>query len=147
MEQQTYRMTRPGNIDTNPPPASSVLEPSFLLPPTQGPPLHSLPRLLPRDRFPPHHCTAATAQVVSTKAGTATEEDFITAREITSNVGPSKWSADDVHHIEPIQVMVRSEVDQPRKPAFILKFPHFESDIPETTAQGYAPDTVGVPTW
>lgn len=74
--------------------------------------------------------------------------DYNTAGEIATNVGPNEWTAEDIQHIKPYSVVVRSEVDQLRQPAFIVTLPHFEADIAGyAAAQGYAPVTTGGPAW
>lgn len=74
--------------------------------------------------------------------------DYGTAGEISTNVGPNEFSTEDIQHIEPYHVVVRSEADGYRQSAFIVKLPNFEADIPGyPAAQGYAPATTGGPAW
>lgn len=74
--------------------------------------------------------------------------DYSTAGEISTAVGPNEFSTEDIQHIEPYHVVVRSEVDGYRQPAFITKLPNFEADIAGyPAAQGYAPVTTGGATW
>lgn len=76
------------------------------------------------------------------------QTDVNTASEVAANVGANEWSTEDIQHIEPYHVVVRSEVAQRRQPAFIVRLPNFEADMASyAAAQGYAPDTTGVPTW
>lgn len=64
------------------------------------------------------------------------------------SVGPNEFSAEDIQHIEPYHVVVRSEVEGYRQPAFITKLPNFEADIAGyRAAQGDAPVTTGGATW
>ncbi|MDJ0459926.1 hypothetical protein PUN71_022215 [Arthrobacter sp. NQ7] len=57
--------------------------------------------------------------------------------------GPNEFSAED---IEPYHVVVRSEVEGYRQPAFITKLPNFEADIAGyPAAQSYV--TTGGATW
>ena len=64
--------------------------------------------------------------------------DVSTAKEIADNVGTGDWSTEDILNIEPYHVVVRSEVDQRRMPAFLVKLPNFEANIPGyPAAQGW----------
>lgn len=75
------------------------------------------------------------------------QNDVTTAAEVAANVG-GDWSTEDIQHIEPFQVVVRSEVEQRRQPAFIVKLPNFEADMANyPAAQGYAPAASGGPAW
>ncbi|WP_237740792.1 type IV secretory system conjugative DNA transfer family protein [Crystallibacter crystallopoietes] len=68
------------------------------------------------------------------------QNDPTTAREIADNVATGgDWSAEDIQHLEPFTVVVRSQVDQRRQSAFIVKLPNFEADMAGyPAAQGYA---------
>ena len=55
--------------------------------------------------------------------------DVATAKEVSDNVGTGDWSTEDILNIEPYHVVLRSEVDYRRMPAFIVKLPNFEADI------------------
>lgn len=75
------------------------------------------------------------------------QNDVNTAAEVAANVG-GDWSAEDIQHIEPFHVVVRSEVDQRRQSSFIVGLPNFEADIASyPAAQGYAIATTGGPAW
>ena len=70
--------------------------------------------------------------------------DYGTAGEISTSVGPNEFSTEDIQHIEPYHVVVRSEVDGYRQSPFIVKLPNFEADIAGyPAAQGYEPATTG----
>lgn len=70
--------------------------------------------------------------------------DYGTAGEISTSVGPNEFSTQDIQHIEPYHVVVRSEVEGYRQSPFIVKLPNFEADIAGyPAAQGYAPATTG----
>lgn len=59
------------------------------------------------------------------------QNDVGTANEIAANVGNGNdaWAMEDIMHIEPYHVVVRSEVDQRRMPAFIVQLPNFEANM------------------
>jgi hypothetical protein len=40
-----------------------------------------------------------------------------------------EWSQDDIQHLEPYHVLVRSHVEQRRQSAFIVKLPNYEADM------------------
>ena len=64
------------------------------------------------------------------------------------SVRPNEFNTEDIQHIEPYHVVVRSEVEGYLQPAFIVKLPNFEADIHAyPAAQGYAPITTGGPAW
>ncbi|MCC3292985.1 type IV secretory system conjugative DNA transfer family protein [Arthrobacter sp. zg-Y1110] len=67
------------------------------------------------------------------------QTDVTTATEVAANVGSNgEWSTEDIQHLEPYHVVVRSEVDQRRQSAFIVKLPNFEADMDSyAAAQGY----------
>ncbi|MCC3299335.1 type IV secretory system conjugative DNA transfer family protein [Arthrobacter caoxuetaonis] len=67
------------------------------------------------------------------------QTDVTTATEVAANVGShGEWSTEDIQHLEPYHVVVRSEVDQRRQSAFIVKLPNFEADMAAYPAvQGY----------
>lgn len=63
--------------------------------------------------------------------------DAATAREVAGAMG-EEWTQDDIQHLEPFHVLVRSHVEQRRQSAFIVKLPNFEADMPGyPAAQGY----------
>ncbi|GAA1114016.1 type IV secretory system conjugative DNA transfer family protein [Arthrobacter flavus] len=68
------------------------------------------------------------------------QSDVSTSVEVAANMGSvAEWTQDDVQHLEPYHVLVRSHVGQRRQSAFIVKLPNHEADMssyPE--AQGYA---------
>lgn len=55
--------------------------------------------------------------------------DVATAKEVADNVGTGDWITEDILNIEPYHVVLRSEVDYRRMPAFVVKLPNFEADI------------------
>ncbi|MCU6481920.1 type IV secretory system conjugative DNA transfer family protein [Arthrobacter sp. A2-55] len=67
------------------------------------------------------------------------QTDVNTAVEVAANVGSGgDWSAEDIQHLEPYHVVVRSHVAQRRQPGFIVKLPNFEKDMATyPAAQGY----------
>lgn len=63
--------------------------------------------------------------------------DATTAREVAGAMG-EEWTQDDIQHLEPFHVLVRSHVEQRRQSAFIVKLPNYEADMPGYPAtQGY----------
>lgn len=70
--------------------------------------------------------------------------DVSTAAEVAANVGSGNdWTTEDIQHLEPFHVVVRSEVDQRRQPAFVVKLPNFEADMYNYPAlQGYTQQEV-----
>lgn len=68
------------------------------------------------------------------------QTDVTTASEVAANVGSNgEWTTEDIQHLEPYHVVVRSEVDQRRQSAFIVKLPNFEADMASyADMQGYA---------
>jgi hypothetical protein len=73
------------------------------------------------------------------------QSDVSTANEVAANMGAAgEWSMDDIQHLEPYHVLVRSHVEQRRQSAFIVKLPNFEADMagyPATQGRGH--DTIG----
>lgn len=67
------------------------------------------------------------------------QSDVSTAAEVAANMGAAgEWSQDDVQHLEPYHVLVRSHVEQRRQSAFVVKLPNFEADMSSYPAQqGY----------
>jgi hypothetical protein len=77
------------------------------------------------------------------------QTDVTTAGEVAANVGSNgEWTTEDIQHLEPYHVVVRSEVDQRRQSAFIVKLPNFEADISTyAAAQGYTQEPAGAFPW
>ncbi|ACL42187.1 hypothetical protein Achl_4236 (plasmid) [Pseudarthrobacter chlorophenolicus A6] len=77
------------------------------------------------------------------------QTDVTTAGEVAANVGSSsEWTTEDIQHLEPFHVVVRSEVEQRRQSAFIVKLPNFEADISTyAAAQGYTHEPAGAFPW
>ncbi|NVM96115.1 type IV secretory system conjugative DNA transfer family protein [Arthrobacter wenxiniae] len=77
------------------------------------------------------------------------QTDVTTASEVAANVGSNgEWTTEDIQHLEPYHVVVRSEVEQRRQSAFIVKLPNFEADIPSyAAAQGYTHEPAGAYPW
>ncbi len=77
------------------------------------------------------------------------QTDVTTASEVAANVGSNgEWTTEDIQHLEPFHVVVRSEVDQRRQSAFIVKLPNSEADIPSFAhAQGYDHKPAGAYPW
>ena len=73
------------------------------------------------------------------------QSDVSTANEVAANMGSAgDWSMDDIQHLEPYHVLVRSHVEQRRQSAFIVKLPNFEADMAGyPAAQGRGHDTIG----
>lgn len=69
------------------------------------------------------------------------QSDVSTSNEIAANMGSAgEWTQDDIQHLEPYHVLVRSHVEQRRQSAFIVKLPNFEADMAGYPAtQGLAP--------
>ena len=72
------------------------------------------------------------------------QTDVSTASEVAANVGANnEWSTEDIQVLEPYHVVVRSEVEQRRQSAFIVKLPNFEADKARfAAAQGYTAQEV-----
>jgi hypothetical protein len=77
------------------------------------------------------------------------QTDVTTAGEVAANVGSNgEWTTEDIQHLEPYHVVVRSEVEQRRQSAFIVKLPNFEADISTyAAAQGYTQEPAGAFPW
>ncbi|MET4143824.1 type IV secretory system conjugative DNA transfer family protein [Arthrobacter sp. UYCo732] len=77
------------------------------------------------------------------------QTDVSTAGEVAANVGSNgEWTTEDIQHLEPYHVVVRSEVEQRRQSAFIVKLPNFEADISTyAAAQGYTHEPAGAFPW
>ena len=77
------------------------------------------------------------------------QTDVTTAGEVAANVGSNgEWTTEDIQHLEPYHVVVRSEVEQRRQSAFMVELPNFEADITSfAAAQGYVQDSAGVQSW
>ncbi|WP_427019361.1 hypothetical protein ACQCSX_21965 (plasmid) [Pseudarthrobacter sp. P1] len=77
------------------------------------------------------------------------QTDVTTAGEVAANVGSNgEWTTEDIQHLEPYHVVVRSEVDQRRQSAFIVKLPNFEADVLSyATAQAYTHKPAGAYPW
>jgi hypothetical protein len=77
------------------------------------------------------------------------QTDVTTAGEVAANVGSNgEWTTEDIQHLEPYHVVVRSEVNQMRQSAFIVKLPNFEADISTyAVAQGYTHEPAGAYPW
>ncbi|NKR12477.1 MULTISPECIES: hypothetical protein [unclassified Paenarthrobacter] len=77
------------------------------------------------------------------------QTDVPTAAEVAANVGSNgEWTTEDIQHLEPYHVVVRSEDDQRRQSAFIVKLPNFEADMSSyATAQGYTHEPAGAYPW
>jgi hypothetical protein len=77
------------------------------------------------------------------------QTDVTTAGEVAANVGSNgEWTTEDIQHLKPYHVVVRSEVDQMRQSAFIVKLPNFEADISTyAAAQGYTHEPAGAFPW
>lgn len=67
------------------------------------------------------------------------QTDVGTAQEIAANLGGNgEWKQEDIQFLEPFHVVIRSEVDQKRQSAFIVKLPNFEANMASyPAAQGY----------
>ncbi|MCW2131701.1 hypothetical protein B0G38_000851 [Arthrobacter sp. VKM Ac-2550] len=67
------------------------------------------------------------------------QTDVGTAQEIAANLGGhGEWTQEDIQFLEPFHVVIRSEVDQKRQSAFIVKLPNFEANMASyPAAQGY----------
>lgn len=68
--------------------------------------------------------------------------DSTTAKEVAGAMG-EEWTQEDIQHLEPYHVLVRSHVEQRRQSAFIVKLPNYEADMAGYPAtQGYADATL-----
>ena len=68
------------------------------------------------------------------------QTDVGTANEVAANLGgvSDPWGQEDIQFLEPFSVVIRTEVDQRRQSAFIVKLPNFEADMGSYPAvQGY----------
>lgn len=64
--------------------------------------------------------------------------DSATAKEVAGAMG-EEWTQEDIQHLEPCDVLVRSHVEPRRQSAFIVKLPNYEADVADYPAtQGYA---------